>query len=98
MFSTSGDVLNIVLAICIVALTVFLCVSLYYLISSIKKTHRIINMVESGVSKADEVISIARQKIKGGGAYLVLLGELAKRAMDYFSEKKESKSNKKTKK
>lgn len=94
MFATSADILNLVLAISIVALTTFLCITLFYLISSIRKTHRVIKMVEGGVSKAEEVINIARQKIKGGGAYLMILGELAKRAMDYFSEKKSEEKEK----
>lgn len=94
MFSTSSDILNLVLAICIIALTVFLCISLYYLISSIRKTHRVIKMVEGGVSKAEAVINIVNDKIKSGGAYLMILGEVAKRAMDYFSEKKSEEKEK----
>ena len=94
MFSTSGDILNLVLAVCIVALTLFLCLALFYFISSIRKTHRVIKMVEGGVAKAEEVINIARDKIKSGGAYLMILGELAKRAMDYFSEKKSEEKEK----
>ncbi|MBN2853960.1 hypothetical protein JXK06_00255 [Patescibacteria group bacterium] len=91
MFSTSGDILNLVLAVCIIALTIFLCLALFYFISSIRKTHRVIKMVEGGVAKAEEVINIARDKIKSGGAYLMILSELAKRAMDYFSEKQSEK-------
>lgn len=101
MFSTSTDILNLVLALCIIALTVFLCISLFYLISSIRKTHRVIKMVEDGVSKAEAVINIVNDKIKSGGAYLMILGEVAKRAMDYFvdkqSEKVENKSESKEK-
>jgi len=98
MFSTSGDILNLVLAVCIIALTVFLCISLFYLISSIRKTHRVIKMLEGGVTKAEEVINIVRDKIKSGGAYLMVLGEVAKRAMDYFSEKQSEKSETKGRK
>lgn len=98
MFSTSADILNLVLAVCIIALTIFLCISLFYLISSIRKTHRVIKMVEGGVSKAEAVINIVNDKIKSGGAYLMVLGEVAKRAMDYFSEKQAEKSETKSKK
>ena len=98
MFSTSGDILNLVLAACIIALTIFLCLALFYFISSIRKTHRVIKMVEGGVAKAEEVINIARDKIKSGGAYFMILGELAKRAMGYFSEKQSEKAEAKGKK
>jgi hypothetical protein len=97
MFTTSGDVLNLVLSICIVALTIFLCLALFYLISSVQKTHKIIKRVESGITKAEEVIGMAREKMKNGAAYLMILGELAKRGVDYFSEKAQEKRGEKMK-
>lgn len=99
MFSTSGDILNIIIAACIVALTIFLCLALYYLISSVRKTHKLINSIEKGVSQAESVISMAKDKIRSSSSYFMILGELAKRAMDYFiDKKKESSEEKKTKK
>lgn len=99
MFSTSADILNLVLAACIVLLTIFLCVSLYYLISSVRKTHRIIKMIESTLNKAEDVVSLAKDKIKNSGTYFMLFGELAKKLMDYFLDKnkKEEGSRNKTK-
>ncbi len=87
MFSTSGDILNLVIAVCIIALTIFLCLSLYYLISTVKKAHRVINSVEKGVNKIQELIDFLHGKIKNGGAYLMLAGELIKKGFDYFSNK-----------
>jgi len=87
MFSTSGDILNLVIAVCVIALTIFLCLSLYYLISTVKKAHRVINSVEKGVNKIQELIDFLHGKIKNGGAYLMLAGELIKKGFDYFSKK-----------
>lgn len=87
MFSTSGDILNLVLSISVVVLTTFLCVALFYLISSVSKAHRVIKKVEGGVIKAEELISLVREKVKNGGAYLMLLSEIAKKAMEYFFDK-----------
>jgi len=87
MFSTSGDVLNLVLAVCILLLTVFLCVALYYLISSMKKTHRVIKVIESTLSKAEDVINLTKDRIKNSGTYFMLFGELVKKLMDYFISK-----------
>lgn len=99
MFSTSGDILNIIIAVCVVALTVFLCLALYYLISSVRKTHKVINLIEKGVSQAESVITMAKDKIKSSSSYFMILGELAKRAMDYFIDKKrDNDEEKKTKK
>lgn len=95
MFSTSGDILNLVLSVSVIVLTSFLCVALFYLISSVSKAHRVIKKIEGGVVKAEEVISLIREKIKNGGAYLMLLGEIAKKAMEYFFDK--SRENKEEK-
>ncbi len=87
MFSTSGDILNLVLAVCVFLLTSFLCVALYYLISSMKKTHRVIRMIELMVNKADDVINLTKDKIKNSGTYLMLFGELIKKLMDHVVTK-----------
>jgi len=102
MFSTSGDVLNLVLAVCVTLLTAFLCTALFYLISSVSKAHKVIKKIEAGVVKAEEVVGMLREKIKSGGAYLMLFSEVAKKAMEYFFDKsrenKEEKSKAKKKK
>lgn len=94
MFTTSGDILNIVIAICIISLTIFLCVSLYYLISTVKKAHKVINLLEKGLNKAQDVIDVVHGKIKNGGAYLMLATELIKKSFDLFLKKKEKANEK----
>ncbi len=102
MFSTSADVLNLVLALAIAILTFFLSLSLYYFISSAQRIHKLIKQVELGVSKAEEVISLVREKVKSSSAYMVVLAEVAKQAMAFARNKdwsrKESKSDTKTNK
>lgn len=90
----SSDILNLVLAICVTALTIFLCWALYYFISCAQKTHKIISRVESGVNKAEEVIGIARNKLKNSSAYFMILGEVAKRALEFVKEKNLKKKSK----
>jgi len=97
MFSTSGDVLNLVLSVSIVALSTFLCIALAYLISSLQKTHRIIKRIESGVTKLEEVVGLAREKLKSGAAYFMILGEFAKKALEFFLDKKREDKGEKTK-
>jgi hypothetical protein len=94
MFSTSGDILNLVLSICITVLVFFLCWALYYFIVSVKDIYKIIKRVEIGVTKVEEVISLARNKIKNSGIYLTMLGEVAKRAMDFMSERRQERAEK----
>ncbi len=103
MFSSSVDILNLVLAVCIALLTLFLCWSLYYFIASARRINKIAKQIELGVSKAEEVISLIKDKIKGGSAYLMILAEVAKQAMEFaknnrWTAKKEKEKTKTTKK
>lgn len=96
MFSTSADILNFVLATSIVTLTVFLCVALFYIISSFRKTQKIIRAAENIITKTDDLLSLVKDKVKNSGTYIMLLGEVLKKGLDIFSsKKKEDKEDKK---
>lgn len=99
MFSTSGDILNLVLAISIAALTAFLVALIYYVVASLRKVHHVINVVEKGVYKAEELVSLVSSKIKGSSGYFLLFAELAKQIVKITKNKAEEKSeSKKSKK
>jgi len=89
MFATSLDILHLVLSICILALTIFLCLALYYFISSAQRFHKIIRQIETGVTKIEALVEMARDKMRNSSTYFMILGEIAKRAME-FVEKKQS--------
>ncbi|MFA7377386.1 MAG: hypothetical protein WCZ15_01080 [Patescibacteria group bacterium] len=102
MFSTSGDILNLVLAVCITVLTVFLVMALYYVVSGVRKAFRLIDRIESGVSKAEELLTLVRDKVKSSSAYVMLFTEAAKQVIKiakdnewlYRTKKKEKKQKK----
>lgn len=99
MFATSLDVLNLVLAVCVAVLTFFLCWAIYYFIASVQRINRITKRIEGGVAKAEELVNIAKDKLKNSSAYFMILGEIAKKAMEFVQEKRASKETpKKTKK
>lgn len=95
MFTSSIDILNLILAICVLLLTFFLCWSLYYFIASAQKIHSLLKRVESGVSKAEEIISVVNAKLKSGSAYLMILTEVAKQAMEFVKSKSKSRTEEK---
>ena len=101
MLETSRDILNLSIAVAVIALVVFLCWTLYYLISNLKRINRISQKIESGVTKVDGLVDLIKSKVKQSSSYLFLFSKLADKAMDYFShrskEKKENKEDKKKK-
>jgi methanogenic corrinoid protein MtbC1 len=99
MIFNSLDILNLVLSICIFILTFFLCWAIYYFVESVQRVNRITKRIEQGVGKIEEVVGIARDKLKNSSAYFMILSEIAKKAMEFVQDKreanKESKKNKK---
>jgi biopolymer transport protein ExbB/TolQ len=92
MFNTSGDILNWVLAISVAALSFFLCWAIYYFIASIQGIYRLIKKVESGISKAEEILDIAKNKLKNSSAYFTILAEVAKRAMEMVGRRRDKRA------
>lgn len=88
MFSTSIDILNLVLAVSIFFLSFFLCWAIYYFIVSVQMIHKLVKRIETGVSKVEEVVEIAQNKLKNSSAYFMILAEIAKKAMEFVQEKK----------
>ena len=91
MFSSSIDILNLVLAICIMFLSFFLCWAIYYFVVSAQMIHHLIKRIELGVTKVEGVIETAQDKLRNSSAYFMILGEIAKKAMEFVKEKQEAK-------
>jgi hypothetical protein len=87
MFTTSADILNIVLAVSIATLTVFLCIAIYYFIASAHLIYSIAKKVELGVTKVEATLDLVRNKLKNSTAYFMILGEVAKQAMKFVKDK-----------
>ena len=98
MFSTSIDILNLVLAVSIAFLSFFLCWAIYYFVVSAQMIHRLVKRIELGVTKVEGVIETAQDKLKNSSAYFIILAEIAKKAMEFVKEKKEEKKSTKKRK
>ncbi len=97
MFETSSDVLNLVLSVCIIALTFFLCWGVYYFVVAVQKWYRITKKVEAGVSEVEQIIFTVKEKLHGSAAYLFTVGEAAKKVFEFIQEKRaETKTRPKT--
>ena len=98
MFETSKDVLNLVLAVSIIGITVFICWLLYYFIASIKKLHDVISLFQNTLKSLSELVDNAKKKLKDSSTHLKLVGALVQKVAEevYSRTKKKRKTNKKT--
>ncbi len=88
MFNTSKDLLYLVIAFCILWLTVFMCWLLYYFISIIGSVRRLVKSAEDKVNKIGEVIETLKDKINHSATHLALIVEGVSKLVDYFKSRK----------
>jgi len=102
LLQTSGDVLHLILALCIAILTFFLCWALYYFISSVQRIHRVLKKIETGVDKAEALIDLIKSKVHSGASYFMMASEIIKKvselAKNRYAKKTEEKKTGKKKK
>lgn len=99
MFTTSSDLLNLSISIAVIAVAFFLCWTLYYLASNLRRINKISKQIESITTKSSNLLDLIKSKIKQSGSYMFLLGKLIDKGIDYFNKKGEAeKKNTKTKK
>ena len=91
MFSTSADVLNLVLAVSVFLLAVFLCIALYNLIVSVRRINKISKIIETGAVKIEELVNMAKEKLQNSSAYFMILAEVAKKAIEFVKDKRAEK-------
>lgn len=97
MFSTSLDILYLVLSACVLFLTIFLCVALYEFIVSMTKINRLAGAIEKIVVKSGELISFVEEKVHHSSALFLGAAEIIKNIFSTFAGKKEKKKEAKKK-
>ncbi|HPA25990.1 MAG TPA: hypothetical protein PLK76_04510 [bacterium] len=93
MLNTSKDLLFVVLSICIIWLTVFMCWLLYYFISIIGGVKKIIKNLEDKIEKIDNLLSLIKEKIEHSTSYLTLMVDGISKIVNYAKDKKNSWDN-----
>ena len=103
MFETSKDILYLVIAFCVLWLTVFICWLLWQFISIISKVRRLVKSIQDKVEKIEGIIDLLKDKIEHSATYLGLIVEGVSKIVEHFKGKKpdsdvEEKPKKKPKK
>ena len=94
MFETSRDLLNIVIALCLLWLTIFIAWFIYYLVMIMRQAFKTVKEMRSRLHKIDELIKTLKEKIEHSSSYLMLIGEGIKKLVEVI--KSYSDNNKKT--
>jgi len=89
MVNTSQDILFLVLAFCILWVTVFFCWLLYHLVVILRTVEAFMMDIQKKVERIDEGIRGVKDRIEHSVAHLGTIGDAAKHIVKYFKDKKE---------
>lgn len=78
MLETSKDLLFVVLAFCILWLTVFLSWLLYYVISIVRDAESLVRQIKGAVEKIDQLAHTVREKFEHSAASFTLVAQAVK--------------------
>ena len=93
LIQDSKDLLYVVLAFCILWLTIFLAWFIYYLAMIMRQAYQAIKETREKINKVDEILKALKEKIEHSASYLALIGEGVKKLVEVINQK-----NKKAKK
>jgi len=99
MIETSKDLLYVVLAFCVLWLTVFLSWLLYYVISIMRDAESLVRQIKGAVEKVDHLAHAVREKFEHSAASFTLVATAVKElivwAMNERAKKNVSRRRKK---
>ena len=96
MILSTKDILYIVIAFCILWLTIFLSWAVYYFAMILREAQKIIFDVRKKIELVDSLIKTLKEKLEHTSSYMKLFVESAVNVMEFFKERKlENKTKKK---
>ena len=99
MLETSSDLLNIVIAFCVLWFTVFVCWFIYYIVIIIKRVADTTDQLAKMAGNVNDFFSEAKTKLKNATSYVPLVIEGVKNLTEYLKDKQaEVKTKSKAKK
>lgn len=84
---SSRDILNIVLAFCILWLTIFIAWFVYYMVMIVREVFKVTREMRDRINRIDEFFVGIKDKFDHASAYFALFGELIKKVIAMVGER-----------
>jgi nitroimidazol reductase NimA-like FMN-containing flavoprotein (pyridoxamine 5'-phosphate oxidase superfamily) len=89
MFESSKDILFLVLALCVLLFTTFVCWALWYVIRMLREGAKAVDDVVAKLHSIDETIRGVKEKLEHSASYLGVVATGVKVLIDYLGQHKE---------
>ena len=88
MLETSKDLLFVVLALCVLWLTIFMSWLMYYVISIVRDAERIVRLVKSAAVKIDDIAQGIQDRLDKSAASFSLVAHALREVVTWAIEQK----------
>ena len=88
MLETSLDLLYIIIAFCILWLTIFICWWLFYIVMIIRRVYQITKTIKEKLKLIDELTQTAKNKLEHASLYVDLAAQGIGKIIGYIKNKK----------
>ncbi|MDP2586899.1 MAG: hypothetical protein Q8P32_03970 [Candidatus Komeilibacteria bacterium] len=92
MLENSQDLLNIVIAFCVLWLTIFICWMIYYFAMILKRVYMVMETFTKTLDAIRDFFEKTKEKVNNFGNAVATAVEIGKRVSEYVSDKKAKKS------
>jgi len=94
MLETSKDILNIVIAFCVLWFTIFVCWVIYYLAMILKRIHSVMETFTKTLDAVRHFFENAKDKVNNLTSTINTAIQVGQRVANYVSEKKDARGKK----
>src|SRR3989338_20630 len=98
MFDTSGDILNMVWAVCAIVLTVFLSIVLYNVYKILRDASKVTTSFREKLELVDNILNLVKEKLEKGAGHLGLIADSTIKLVSFFMERQAEKPKSRRKK
>lgn len=92
MLENSKDLLNIVIAFCVLWLTIFICWVIYYFAMILKRVYQVMETFTKTLDAIRDFFEKTKEKVANLGTTIAAAVEIGKKVSEYVSEKKAKKA------
>jgi hypothetical protein len=97
MLTTSTDLLLVVIAFCILWLTIFICWSMYYVVVMLRNFSKMTVSVREKLELVDKILKLVHEKLEAGTNHMSIIADSALKLVGFLMEKQSKASGKKRK-
>ncbi|MBU1164867.1 hypothetical protein KKA15_04905 [Patescibacteria group bacterium] len=93
MLESSKDLLLIVIAFCVLWLTLFMSWGIYYVVMMLRNTNKVMTSIREKMVLVDSILKLVKEKLEKTSSHMGMMADSAIKLAGYFVEQKKKSSS-----